>query len=123
MPMWQQHARCKGADTEIFYPPRDRNKYSEFADQARAYCYGKGYEGLCPAIRECLLFALRTEETHGIWGGLSNRERRRLPHRQTLPPWINKDDLEELGLYDNKEERIAPVLGCDEEGDDPPRAD
>ena len=114
---WKNEASCKGADTELFYPPRDRDKYTEYADQARAYCYGTGYGGLCPVIRECLLFALKTGETHGIWGGLSNRERRRLPFRRDLPAWISKDDLKEIGLYGSEAERAEGIPGRDEEAD------
>jgi WhiB family transcriptional regulator, redox-sensing transcriptional regulator len=105
--MWQDQARCatEGADTDLFYPPRDREVYAERAAQARAYCYGESAEqGLCPVIRECLLYALVNKEQHGIWGGLSNRERRRLAQRRRLPDWITHDDLLTLGMMNEEED-------------------
>jgi WhiB family redox-sensing transcriptional regulator len=33
---------------------------------------------LCPVVRECLAWALKTGETHGVWGGMLPRQRRRV---------------------------------------------
>ncbi|WP_274918022.1 WhiB family transcriptional regulator [Streptomyces sp. WZ-12] len=60
-------ARCTHTDPEVFFPPLDRN-----TDQARAACTA------CPIIEACLDYALRNEVRHGVWGGLSARERKRL---------------------------------------------
>lgn len=64
---WQQQAACGGMDPGLFFPER-----GESVEAAKAVC------ALCPVRQECLDFALVSRETHGIWGGLSERERRRL---------------------------------------------
>jgi WhiB family redox-sensing transcriptional regulator len=82
---WSEKARCKGADTELFYPPRDKQLYSVIAAKAKAYCLGESGTAHCPVRAECLWSAIEKEEQHGIWGGMSHRERNALVrkwHRQ-----------------------------------------
>lgn len=75
---WRYQARCKGEDTDIFYPPRDKEQYKIIATQAKSFCFGENKKNPCPARKECLWDAVRREEPHGIWGGLSHRERNAL---------------------------------------------
>lgn len=67
MSSWRQLASCKGVDPEVFFPGTE-----EDAEQARRICSG------CPVRRPCLEHALSAREREGIWGGLTERERRRL---------------------------------------------
>lgn len=67
---WQEFAQCRGRDPEIFYPQRGVPTAS-----AKALCRE------CPVKVECLEHALVNEERFGIWGGLSERERKKL-HRE-----------------------------------------
>lgn len=78
---WRSKASCRGADTELFYPPRDRNKYQPTAKRARRYCVGDEARPACPVRTECLRSAIARDEKHGIWGGLSHRERNALVRR------------------------------------------
>lgn len=71
---WRAQAACAGASTEVFYPPRDALVYPVMAAVARRMCLGDGGPP-CPVRVECLAYALSTNERHGIWGGLSSRER------------------------------------------------
>lgn len=71
-------ARCQDADPEIFFPPRDRTKYRQIANQAKSYCFGKNGTSHCPVRQVCLWYAIEENELHGIWGGLSHRERNAL---------------------------------------------
>ena len=64
---WRQHAACRGADPDIFYPATD-----EEAEEAKAVC------ATCPVRQACLEYALANRERDGVWGGLTERERRRL---------------------------------------------
>ena len=66
---WRQYARCLGADPELFYPPPDSDDGSE---PAKAIC------AVCPVREPCLDHALNAREKQGVWGGLDERERRRL---------------------------------------------
>lgn len=75
---WYELAACKGADTELFYPPRDKSQYKIIASQAKSYCMGPNGKSPCPVRQECLWDAVKSDEQHGIWGGLSHRERNAL---------------------------------------------
>jgi WhiB family transcriptional regulator, redox-sensing transcriptional regulator len=64
---WMELAECRGMDAELFMPARgDRDTVV----QAKAVCVE------CPVRFTCLNHALDNNETHGIWGGKSERERR-----------------------------------------------
>ena len=75
---WRYDARCQGEDTDLFYPPRDKEHYKEIATKAKSFCLGDNKKNPCPVQKECLWDAVRSEEPHGIWGGLSHRERNAL---------------------------------------------
>lgn len=67
---WRHRAACRGEDPELFFPvgPAARAQIAE----AKKIC------ARCPVRRACLVFALATGQGHGIWGGLTEDERRRL---------------------------------------------
>ena len=75
---WRDEAQCKDIDTEIFFPPRDKDIYRTIAAEAKTYCFGDGVRPECPVRVDCLLYAINTDEVHGIWGGMSHRERNAL---------------------------------------------
>ncbi len=64
---WQERGACRHVDPELFFPGQ-----GEDASAAKKVCAG------CPVRDQCLAFALENGVKHGIWGGLSERERRRL---------------------------------------------
>jgi WhiB family redox-sensing transcriptional regulator len=64
---WQSWARCVEVDPEIFFPERGGSSRA-----ARAVC------DLCEVRTDCLEYALNNKEQFGIWGGTSERERRRI---------------------------------------------
>lgn len=64
---WMADANCRGVEARLFFPERD-----EDAGRVKAICRE------CDVQAECLAFALNSGEHFGIWGGLSERERRRL---------------------------------------------
>jgi WhiB family redox-sensing transcriptional regulator len=93
---WDNHAKCKGMDTDLWFPPRDKQLYKPIADQAKAICFGKDGEPECPVRKECLIAALKIDEQHGIRGGLSHRERNALQrkakrHKMTVYDWIEQE--------------------------------
>ena len=69
---WQTHARCTEVDPEIFFPERGGSSKA-----ARQVCSS------CSVRMECLEYALNNKEQFGIWGGTSERERRRLRTERT----------------------------------------
>ena len=72
---WESRAACRGAESAWFTPPITGESPSERRVRERA---AKQICARCPVRVECLDYALRVNEPFGIWGGLSERERRRL---------------------------------------------
>jgi WhiB family redox-sensing transcriptional regulator len=64
---WRQHAACRGLDPMTFYPATD-----DEADAAKEVC------AQCPVREACLEHALAFREKEGVWGGCTERERRRI---------------------------------------------
>lgn len=64
---WQDQALCAQTDPEAFFPEKGGS-----TREAKRICQA------CGVRDECLEFALEHDERFGIWGGLSERERRRL---------------------------------------------
>lgn len=64
---WQEFAACKGLDTDVFFPLTE-----EEATSAKEICKS------CPVSEICLEHALQSREREGIWGGATERERRRI---------------------------------------------
>ncbi len=67
---WQEQALCAETDPEAFFPEKGGS-----TREAKKICTG------CEVKAECLEYALANDERFGIWGGLSERERRRLRRR------------------------------------------
>jgi WhiB family transcriptional regulator, redox-sensing transcriptional regulator len=70
---WQTKARCTEVDAEIFFPERGGSSKA-----ARAVC------AQCEVRLNCLEYALNNKEQFGIWGGTSERERRRIRKDRAL---------------------------------------
>jgi len=67
---WQERALCAQTDPEAFFPEKGGS-----TREAKRVCLS------CDVRSECLEYALAHDERFGIWGGLSERERRRLKRR------------------------------------------
>ena len=65
----------------LFYPPREGHQYQTVAVAAKSLCYGTDGRDPCPVRDDCLLQALRSDESHGILGGKSHRERNAILRR------------------------------------------
>lgn len=70
---WQARANCMGVDPELFFPERGSS-----TREAKEVCRG------CVVRVECLEFAIANSEKFGIWGGMSERERRRVRRARLL---------------------------------------
>ena len=66
-PGWQERALCAQTDPEAFFPEKGGS-----TRDAKKVCL------VCDVRLDCLEYALENDERFGIWGGLSERERRRL---------------------------------------------
>ena len=64
---WQARAECRNVDPELMFPGR-----GESTRAAKAVC------AICAVRTECLAYALDAGERFGVWGGTSERERRKM---------------------------------------------
>ena len=64
---WTEFSNCIGVDPDLFFPERGAS-----TREAKEVCRN------CIVASACLEFALANGEKHGIWGGMSERERRRI---------------------------------------------
>lgn len=76
---WQERALCAQTDPEAFYPEQGQS-----AGDAKRVC------SLCPVRTECLKYAVEHDEGYGIWGGLSEKERREFRDRGPQPVWLRE---------------------------------
>jgi WhiB family redox-sensing transcriptional regulator len=70
---WQYDSACRGEDSDLFFAPNyfERKEEKEAREaKAKAIC------SRCSVREECLDYALRNREPHGIWGGLNEVERK-----------------------------------------------
>ena len=70
---WQLQANCMGVDPDLFFPERGAS-----TREAKEVCRG------CVVREDCLEYALANGEKFGIWGGMSERERRRLRRARAM---------------------------------------
>ena len=80
-PEWHRWAACRGQDPDLFFPVR-----GDDIEAARSFCLS------CPVKAVCQEHGLRHEH-HGIWGGLSERQRR--DRRRRFGIRIHEPDLTE----------------------------
>lgn len=69
---WQEAAACLGREDVDFFPTPDD---AAGIERARAVCAG------CPVADDCLAFAIETNQSEGIWGGMTAAERQPLRRR------------------------------------------
>ena len=80
---WQLKALCRGNHAHLFFPPStfERKEESERREErAKAICQ------VCPVLGPCADYALGIREPFGIWGGLTELERRELSFPSFCPP-------------------------------------
>jgi hypothetical protein len=77
-PEWMSQGPCAQADPEAWFPERGGS-----TKEAKRVCWTS-----CPVREECLQFALDRDERFGIYGGYSERERRRIKRGETVKPFI-----------------------------------
>lgn len=69
---WRKDAACIGEDPELFFPVGSTGPAIEQVERAKAVCR------TCPVLDRCLEWALASNQDSGVWGGMSEDERRTL---------------------------------------------
>lgn len=74
---WRERGLCTiHPDPDLWFPSGDSPRYAEQIEQAKRICRA------CPVIWQCAAWAAEQREPHGVWGGLSERDRRRMASRR-----------------------------------------
>lgn len=73
---WRDGAACRDHDPELFFPVSEIGPGAEQVEQAKAVC------ATCPVRAECLEYALDNALDYGIFGGLTESERREFARRR-----------------------------------------
>lgn len=72
---WLNEARCLNEDPELFFPVGNTGPALEQIEKAKSICRQ------CTVSAQCLEYAIRESQDTGVWGGLSEDERRSLKRR------------------------------------------
>jgi WhiB family redox-sensing transcriptional regulator len=74
---WREHSACRDTDPDLFFPVGTTGPAIEQIEAAKAVCRA------CDVQKNCLDYALSTNQDSGIWGGTSEEERRAIRRRLT----------------------------------------
>jgi WhiB family transcriptional regulator, redox-sensing transcriptional regulator len=75
---WRHHAACRDVDPELFFPIGNTGPAVLQIDEAKQVCTR------CKVMSSCLQWALESGQDAGVWGGLSEDERRLLKRRTKI---------------------------------------
>ncbi|NQV08202.1 WhiB family transcriptional regulator [bacterium] len=76
---WQMRGLCRGNHSYLFFPPSTVERKD---DRERREIKAKAICQVCPVQGDCLEFAVEIREPYGIWGGLTESERRQVITRR-----------------------------------------
>lgn len=76
---WRHDAICRDEDPELFFPVGTSGPALMQIAEAKSVCWR------CPVTESCLQWALESGQDAGVWGGMSEDERRALKRRSTRP--------------------------------------
>ena len=78
---WQPIALCRGNHSHLFFPPSTTERKDE---RERREIRAKSICKVCPVRSDCLGYAMEIKEPYGIWGGLTETERRQVLARAAV---------------------------------------
>ena len=88
---WRDEASCLWQDPELFFPVGNTGPARLQIEEAKAVCR------TCPVIDTCLKYALENDEDFGVWGGLSEDERRAVKRRNIRARKVGEVSLGQAG--------------------------
>lgn len=88
-PTWRDDGACLSEPVSLFFPDGEKGRNAVQAEQAKAVC------ARCPVLYECLKAALDGNE-YGIWGGMTEQERRNLKNKTSVAQYATVDMLVDL---------------------------
>lgn len=99
---WRHNAACRTEDPELFFPVGNSGPALAQISEAKAVCRR------CPVASTCLTWALETGQDAGVWGGMSEDERRALTRRVR-----RRDDIADKPVSGVDAEQLALVMAGD----------
>ncbi|GIU92587.1 MAG: hypothetical protein KatS3mg011_1493 [Acidimicrobiia bacterium] len=78
---WQSRGLCRGHHAHLFFPP---STFERKEERERREMRAKAICNVCPVLVECREYALAIREPFGIWGGLTEADRRELLARSSV---------------------------------------
>jgi WhiB family redox-sensing transcriptional regulator len=72
---WQLKALCRGNHAHLFFPP---STFERKDDRERRESRAKAICNVCPVLAECTSYALTIKEPFGIWGGMTEADRKEM---------------------------------------------
>jgi WhiB family transcriptional regulator, redox-sensing transcriptional regulator len=111
-PQWQAGAKCHGLPGNLFYADSQHNNGQ--VQEAKSVCLGThpDHPGRCPVLEACLDYAIENGERWGVWGGTSERERRRIKRQRHRDAAIQAGKVISITSGDRQE--FASVVRNDE---------
>ena len=98
---WMAEAACAEVDPELWFPETGGS-----SREAKRIC------ARCAVLAECLAYALVNDERYGVWGGHSERARRKLRTRQARPVDPRTERIRALRAAGRSNIEIGAALGC-----------
>lgn len=100
---WRHDAACKTEDPELFFPIGESGPALLQAEEAKAICNSP-----CDARDACLAWALESGQDAGVWGGMSEQERRALKRRGGMQVLRAEGALALRRYIDNGSKKVFP---------------
>jgi hypothetical protein len=101
---WRAYRACTIENAELFFPVGDSALARAQAEQAKQVCRR------CPVAEWCLQWALETRQDSGVWGGLSEDDRRRI-HRRKRPVYRGGDQTAVDYILENRLDEFQDAAG------------
>lgn len=98
---WMTNRVCLSSDRDLFFPDGSTGTWIPIINQAKAICF------TCPALWDCQDWAFDTREPYGIWGGLTEQERRRIHRRMAANPDLTREQATSAVLNPPLKDRPA----------------
>jgi len=113
---WSHRAKCHGLPGNLFYAEYQHNNSQ--VQEARSVCLGThpDHPGVCPVIQECLDYAINNGERYGVWGGCSERERRRIKRQRHREEALANGNVIPLDTPPGDRQEPAGVVRNDQAG-------
>jgi WhiB family redox-sensing transcriptional regulator len=120
-PSWFDHAKCKGLPGTLFYAEYQHNNSQ--VSEAKSVCLGthQDHPGVCPVLQECLDYAIANGERYGVWGGTSERERRRIKRQRHREAALANGNV--ISITSGHRQEPADAAGHDQARDPTPWGD